>query len=587
MDSIFKKEKNLNRALILISILIFVLVYYFYEVHMDNISKDLFIYDNYSFYSSTDSSGDSVIKINIRNPDDFGDSFAIRTVHQEMKVYENDQLTYEYYREHPTSFGESAISKWHILPMPQDESILSITFELNSSYESISQFKNKVILGDALDIAEYASAVSAPSIAISLVVFVSGCITLLLCFAYNSKELFFKYSTIGIVQILISIWSFGEAQKFYYQLLPAPIERIFTYTALLLMSGFFFLEMSRNYTGKARRNIIFISKLSFLNVAVALILQFTSTMDLLDSIFSFFIITFIGMIYVLILKIKEYQADITGTSKIGKLGIPNIIVITTFIVYEVMTFVMGNYETSAIMLRLFFVFVSLSAFVNLVTDSFIKKGELSAAKEKLKMSQLSLISVKMQPHLVSNTLLSIQELCYRDPMEAVDAIGALAKYMRSSFNLISNKTLVPFNDELKYIHEYIAVQKICYGDEVNYVENILVSDFLVPPLTLQPLVENAVKHGIRKRASTGSIYLSTSQHNNKIIITIQDDGIGYKPETSTKDTGTDAYDSSTKSIIYRLKHLVGGTVDVSSEIDRGTQVTIAIPRNKETTQYIK
>ena len=129
-----------------------------------------------------------------------------------------------------------------------------------------------------------------------------------------------------------------------------------------------------------------------------------------------------------------------------------------------------------------------------------------------------------------------------------------------------------FEKELAHIKKYIGLEQLRFGDKVKVDFNINYSDFYLPSLTVQMLVENAIKHGITKKYGGGTLSVSTEKIKNNVVITVKDDGVGFDIEKKV-----DKKRIGISSIKNRLTYFVGGTLTVESKIGCGTTATVVIP----------
>lgn len=196
---------------------------------------------------------------------------------------------------------------------------------------------------------------------------------------------------------------------------------------------------------------------------------------------------------------------------------------------------------------------------------------------QLEECRIKVMSRQMESHFFSNVLITIQDLCYTEPELAADTIGLFYSYLRSNMNLLEQSGTISFSYERDYILTYMKIQRICFGEEIEYVEDIKFDDIKIPPLTIQPLIENAFRHGVRKRSGIGIIKLSTFCEYENIFILIEDNGVGFD---INKLNELQYVFSSTRNIVYRLEKLCAAQVNFESEIGVGTRVTIKIPRWK-------
>ena len=179
--------------------------------------------------------------------------------------------------------------------------------------------------------------------------------------------------------------------------------------------------------------------------------------------------------------------------------------------------------------------------------------------------------LQMRPHFIYNTMTTIYYLCKQDADKAQQVTMDFTNYLRQNFNAIASEDAVPFTDELKHTQSYLAVEKAQHENTLFVQFDTPVTQFRLPPLTLQPLVENAVKHGMDPNAGPLTVSVRTRQTDAGILITVEDDGKGFDPGDKTKPH------SVLDNIESRLKQQCGGTLTIASKPGK-TTVTIFIPR---------
>ena len=195
-------------------------------------------------------------------------------------------------------------------------------------------------------------------------------------------------------------------------------------------------------------------------------------------------------------------------------------------------------------------------------------------ERELMQSQMSLAISQIQPHFLYNTLSTIAELCRKDSAMAEEVTNRFALYLRVNLEHMGDSFPVEFSKELKHVQTYLWIEKIRFQDELQVVYDIQTEDFIIPALTVQPLVENAVKHGLMGSENVCTITIRTKCVERGYQVIIEDDGCGFDPNEVKNDGRKHIGIESVRS---RLKHMVGGTVTVKSAIGEGTMVIIEIP----------
>jgi signal transduction histidine kinase len=195
-----------------------------------------------------------------------------------------------------------------------------------------------------------------------------------------------------------------------------------------------------------------------------------------------------------------------------------------------------------------------------------RKKQLEAQKNALMLSQIN-------PHFVYNTLSTIASMCDSSPKQAKYLTIDFAQYLRRNINTLTCEEMIPFEQEMDHVACYLKIEQARFRERLNVIYSIQCRDFSVPPLTVQPLVENAVKHGITKKASGGTLRILTCEEESYYIIRIIDDGVGFDLENTELHVGL-------QNVRSRLAATCRGELTVKSTVGIGTRVTIVIPKKK-------
>ena len=189
----------------------------------------------------------------------------------------------------------------------------------------------------------------------------------------------------------------------------------------------------------------------------------------------------------------------------------------------------------------------------------------------------ALVLSQVRPHFLYNSLTAIADLCEQAPAEAKEATLAFAEYLRTNMNSLHAKGTVPFETELRHIQTYLYLEQLRFGDELLVDLDIETTDFYLPALTIQPLVENAVKWGVGQKEEGGLITLSTRTTPLGIEVTVSDDGVGFDPEHPPQD-GKNHFGLQRGR--DRRRMVCGAKLTVDSKVGRGTVVRVSIPRGE-------
>ena len=203
----------------------------------------------------------------------------------------------------------------------------------------------------------------------------------------------------------------------------------------------------------------------------------------------------------------------------------------------------------------------------------LREKEMQAELEK---SKTAIMLSQIQPHFLYNSLGAIRELCRQDPEDARNALGTFITYLRGNMDSIQREHTIHFSKELQHISAYLELEKLRFEDDLNIIFDIQETDFFIPSLTIQPLVENAVKHGICGREEGGALTLHTHREGNDVIVQIKDDGVGFDINDLENKEHV-----GLENVKNRLKHIVNGKLKLESKPGVGTIATITINDRKD------
>ena len=197
-------------------------------------------------------------------------------------------------------------------------------------------------------------------------------------------------------------------------------------------------------------------------------------------------------------------------------------------------------------------------------------------QKELYEAKVSLMVSQIQPHFLYNSLTSIAMMCTKDPKTARTATINFADYLRGNMNSLKQKAPVPFPQELEHLKKYLMLEQMRFGDMLRIEYDIRATDFVIPLLSVQPLVENAVKHGVGMKEDGGTVTIATREEDDCFKVIITDDGVGFDTSLPVEDDGRSHV--GMENVRQRLKELCNADVIIESEIGKGTVATIRIPK---------
>ena len=232
-----------------------------------------------------------------------------------------------------------------------------------------------------------------------------------------------------------------------------------------------------------------------------------------------------------------------------------------------------------------YVFIVLVAVAAIMVLKFIPSNINALAKTKelemekivlhaqLAESRISTMMSQIRPHFIYNTLGSIEQLCKLDPPKAGELVHNFAKYLRGNFGELDNPRPILISQEMEHVRHYVSIENVRFPD-MTFTFEMHSNDFHIPALTVQPIVENAIKHGLMKLPRGGTIHVLSYETDTEYCISVTDDGAGF----DTSMLMDERTHLGLRNIRERLKMMVNGTLEIESTVGVGTKVLVTIPK---------
>ena len=202
---------------------------------------------------------------------------------------------------------------------------------------------------------------------------------------------------------------------------------------------------------------------------------------------------------------------------------------------------------------------------------FVREHEKALMAEQ----RIQIMMSQIQPHFLYNTLSTIQALCRTEPEKASVVTERFGTYLRKNLESLSQTELIPVSKELEHTKIYSEIENVRF-DNIRVEYDTPETDFMIPALSIQPLVENAIRHGVRIREN-GIVKVSTVKVSNGYEITVEDNGRGF--DTSIIETADNTH-IGLRNVRERIKKMCGGTFQIESTENVGTKITLHIPDQK-------
>ena len=262
--------------------------------------------------------------------------------------------------------------------------------------------------------------------------------------------------------------------------------------------------------------------------------------------------------------------------------------------------IVGQFFVESI--SLFNVAISLALIIVVLAHELVYSSDNVAREQRRANERIRLYNSQIQPHFIYNTLTAIRA-SLDDPKQAEELLNHFAGFLRGSMDVLTETDCIPAKREFETVEDYLFVERTRFGDRLKVDFAIDDTDFLLPAFTVQTVVENAVKHGVRKtHDGRGSVTIRSFAAKKEHVIEVEDDGRGFDPEVLqsilAEDPGADlsplvdAEDLRSgiktegktqehvglSNVRKRLALMCGGRMDIESAPDEGTLVRIHIPK---------
>ena len=384
----------------------------------------------------------------------------------------------------------------------------------------------------------------------------------------NSKLFFissFSILIFSLISYVIDIYIYTDSSLAWAERIVSFLETFLPSTLMPFLTSYI-LYYSKEDIKKSKLFYINISLLTLL-FALLVSTQFTNafyyfTEDnqfIRGDLYPILIIPMIGLILI------NLFAIIKKRNQLGKRHF------VSFLIYLLPLLIVMIVQMFASVFILIVIAVSLSALsmLAIIMQEYIE--QYLDQQRKIADQRASIAVLEMRPHFIYNTMTSIYYLCEQDAQKAQQVTLDFTTYLRKNFNAITNKDPIPFIEELEHTRAYLAVVKAQFEDNLVVTFDTPHTSFRLPPLTLQPLVENAVKYGMDSDAPEAlSVSIKTEKTNTGNILVVEDNGPGISQDDNNEPH------IALKNIRERLS-AIGATLAISSHENGGTIINIFIP----------
>ncbi|MGN0711552.1 MAG: sensor histidine kinase, partial [Anaerovoracaceae bacterium] len=232
--------------------------------------------------------------------------------------------------------------------------------------------------------------------------------------------------------------------------------------------------------------------------------------------------------------------------------------------------------TKAMLLMFLTGYIALS--IKRIVKDYEAALRASRLEKELEENRIAVMLSQIQPHFLYNVLVCIRKLCETDAKQAQAALDDFSAYLRGNMDSLKSRELIPFSQELKHIETYLNLEKLRFGDELQVEYDLQTEDFEIPSLSIQPIVENAAKHGVGQKSGGGTVTLRTRKEGEKITIVVEDNGVGFDINNPVNDGRSHI---GIQNVRERLRKMADAELDIQSTPGKGTKVTVVMEKSQK------
>ena len=472
-----------------------------------------------------------------------------------------------------TSYPESAYGQFHFIPLSPGHAGKELSILLTSTHGRISSVFSGIYLGTMGEVLHAIWQNTFGSVALCLLVMLIGLISVVLSFYYpKSAKVAASIRFFGGFLMLLACWGFTQTglpyllsdnQRFLLLLEELPLLSM---PVLLVLA---FRPLTYPFSSHREYDSFFLLFTGYL--VLALLLDWADVVSLPDMANWGVLFLAIFVIYVFVFSVVEFSFDATFSKSQQVLHSSLLLKATACVLLAGCMFAyFSSVRHTALLLG-----ISYLISASIVLLLFFEMQALLQIREDLVQSRMDLLLSQIKPHFLYNTLNSIRTLLRTDPETADKLVYNFSRFLRSNMLSLNSGTLIPFSQELDHIYSYVRIEETCFP-KLKMKFDIQVHNFRVPPLSIQPLVENAIKHGVLKKANGGTVSLRTYETDTCYCVDIEDDGVGFQVDQTLGSMSGHGLEN----VRLRLEHHCNARLQIISAPGEGCTARVILSKKQ-------
>lgn len=497
-----------------------------------------------------------------------GTNLGIYTYHQYVRVFVDGQELMRLENARDNQIVHTPGANWCFFPIYQEDAGKEICVEIIPCYDSAIERDPEIRMGAIQDIFLLTAQREFPQLLLSMLNVIVGLIFLIVglfnYFTHKSGKTLIAH---GLFSIMLGIWKLADLRTASMLLPDQAVQLYYSSVCMLSLCSVPLIKaLSRRVSQFCAR---LLNACCILCASVCIIqhtLQILNILDMRQTL----ILTHLSIGISAAISVPALIYDSVKYPKPAKeqhnkallfICVPGALI-------DIILFYFSGDSS-----RLSFTLAAHLIYVIVVgTQTLVRANR---QEMELERSRTAVMRSQIQPHFLFNSLTAIAMLCEKDPALAKQTAITFADYYRGNLRAIDRTEPIPFQQELEHLKMYLFIQKQRFGDYLNVVFDIETTDFVIPALSIQPLVENAVKHGIGVKEEGGTVTITVREYADNIKIIISDDGVGFDPKTIDN---RDRQHIGLENVKNRLLLMCDATLSIESVLSKGTSITISLPK---------
>lgn len=491
----------------------------------------------------------------------------------EVAVYCEDELIYTFQMDERFSFLKSPGHGWNYVELPVEHSGHTLRLELTSQFDNrYSTTISGLYFIESNNTTSVVWREKGFLILMGVVVLVMAGVSYICAAIWKRKSIKQYYFALANFYLCASLWILPMSGLMTYFFHRPLLSYLCSMVFAVFVPVTIYELMKVIYQKKSKR-MTALGILFWGNFLIQFMLQFIFGISMLDMLFATELVYVVGCLLGIWI-IGDHYRTCRGTPEL-KIPFITILIMIGGALIEIPILLLLPERTELI---------GVASLVGLILYLVVNQIYMAYRESSADMASIALeqdyrklqntgLMYQIKSHFFFNTLNTISALCKCNPAEADRAIILFSQYMRAHMYLINQHDNIPFRMEMKLVESTLGIEAVRFPDSFSYSVDTPHTDFSLPPLTIQPIVENALVHGLRNREHQGKVEIQSRFENGVTVVTITDNGEGF----DVTQMPPDGHSLGIKNLTKRVELMAHGTVQIESQLGQGTKVTLTFP----------